>query len=729
MMIRSNTPEAIRQRAWRERHPGENKSRVTAYRKANPNSRKQEWVDRVRKMGERPFWGLDGEGGGTDELGRQRYQLLCASNADGENRILHSPGIHLSVKSSLEFILALPSDNEAIKVGYYFGYDITQILRGMPDDRIKTLFLPHDDTKQDRTKWRYVYYLDYAVEYMPRQYLRVARLDKDHGPDGKRNKVIRGSHRTINEVGTFFQKPFVQALQEFEIKAPLGMIGEFKDKREQFEVIGEPEKEYCLAECKALAQLMNELRRFCTDPAAGENFAPREWRGAGHIAAKFLANHGMPKRSSRPARPKRLEDAALRAYFGGRFEVLRIGHYPHPVYEYDINSAYPAAMEHLPCPLSTDGVPHSKWRGVRSIPANRPPLYLAHIHFSHDVSSPVCNFPIRLDGRLKWPREGNGWYWSTEIEAAIRAGSKVEFGPGYIHEQSCDCCYWTWVPEKYEYRQAGPPGAVDWNKGRQGYPIKLGLNAMYGKLAQHKGGRPFEDRILAGLVTAGCRAQLIDAYAGYQDHVIMMATDGIFLDCELPHLPISERLGEWEHKKRADIFIAQAGIYWSSNLAPNKTKTRGIPQSVILDNRDKIEAVWSRQMPIWHEFQQSPDKWLTAGKVPDWPHIRLFANGFIGMRLADQWNKPYMAGCWYNDMLRLNPNSEYGFKRLSFDWSAKRDPWVYEMANDGNYVRTFPLAGNRAVSSKAYEKDEDHEIEQSRVEADGNYDCPPPSHD
>ena len=41
----------------------------------------------------RPFMGIDGEGGGTDDLGRQNYLLMVASGTEtGEERILQRDG-------------------------------------------------------------------------------------------------------------------------------------------------------------------------------------------------------------------------------------------------------------------------------------------------------------------------------------------------------------------------------------------------------------------------------------------------------------------------------------------------------------------------------------------------------------------------------------------------------------------------------------------------------------
>ena len=191
--------------------------------------------------------------------------------------------------------------------------------------------------------------------------------------------------------------------------------------------------EYCKFECRNLAALMTEFREVCT--AAG--IPPRQWSGAGWLAAALLDKHGVPKRPltareiaalaerkpsknskpmplRRPERNLEFERAASSAYYGGRFEVSRIGSIPGPMYQYDLRSAYPAAMPDLPCPL------HTRWEHKPR--ANRLPeggLYLAKISFSHPDGL-WCGLPFRQKGGLFWPLQGTGWYWSPEIEAARR---------------------------------------------------------------------------------------------------------------------------------------------------------------------------------------------------------------------------------------------------------------------------------------------------------------------
>jgi hypothetical protein len=99
------------------------------------SDRKRKKAARLNRL--RPFWGVDGEGAGRDGRGRQHYVLMAASGPGAhERRIKHrDDGGPLSVIDCLEFLLSL--SREPILVGFAFGYDANQIIRGIrnPKDR------------------------------------------------------------------------------------------------------------------------------------------------------------------------------------------------------------------------------------------------------------------------------------------------------------------------------------------------------------------------------------------------------------------------------------------------------------------------------------------------------------------------------------------------------------------------------------------------------------------
>lgn len=622
----------------------------------------------------KPFLGCDGEGGGTDQHGRQNFLLLRIGHDElfGDNEPLSTVGC-------LETILAAPAD--AILVGYYFTYDATMILRDLPEERLRRLFRPTEPGRSPYTYWG-----GYAIEFRPKQYLRVARLQRSP-IDGAPVHVISGSSRTINEVGGFFQKSFVAAINDWQIGTKYGreLIAATKERRSEFTEMTQAERRYCRMECEYLADLMAEFRQACHD--AG--MMPTAWRGAGAISAALHRDHGTPKRADL-RRPKRFEVYAERAYYGGRFEVTRIGRIEGTIHEYDLSSAYPDAMRSLPCPL------HTRWRPLKAFEHLGEHLFagnlcIADVTFWHDPATTLCNLPIRQKGKLFWPRQGRGVYWSPELAAAYDAGtSLVGFHGGYYAEQRCSCTPYDWIEPLYEKRKAI-------GKATRGYPLKLGLNGLYGKLAQRLGGAPYRDLAAAGLITAITRAKLIRAYgAGYQDHVVMLATDAVFSDRPLP-VDIGPGLGQWEHKERAGLFIVQPGIYWSQGSA-ELPKTRGIPRSRVIERREEFERVWFSSLDVPMRASDA-----IAVSVP--------TTDFIGHRLALARNKPLSAGCWVN-----------GIREISFDWSGKRDP-VADVV--GGVAITLPYEGHPGLRSEAYDPAILSELAERELETEADDDFYP----
>jgi len=84
-----------------------------------------------------------------------------------------------------------------------------------------------------------------------------------------------------------------------------------------------------------------------------------------------------------------------------------------------------------------------------------------------------------------------------------------------------DCRPFDWVRALYEERRRI-------GSNTRGYPLKLRLNSLYGKMAQRCGRGPYYDAVSAGLITAITRARLIEALAQDPQSVVMLATDALF---------------------------------------------------------------------------------------------------------------------------------------------------------------------------------------------------------
>jgi DNA polymerase type B, organellar and viral len=569
-----------------------------------------------------------------------------------------------------------------------FGYDANQIIRGI--GRIETLERILNP-EQGQYGPRSVFWGDYAITYQPWQSFKVSRVDRS----GPKAVTDTSTTRTVYDVFGFFQKSFVKTIEKWNIatEQELAFVAKMKELREEFDRLTPAMVDYCKLECRQLAALMSAFREACI----AADTVPERWAGPGWIAASLLKKHGIPKRPQtakealrdgasrelrRPERERQFEEAASSAYYGGRFEVSRIGHVPGPVWEYDLNSAYPHATLSLPCSM------HTRWvhrPNARRLPKSG--LYLAKITFGHSLSAWWCGLPFRRKTRLYWPYQGTGWYWSPEIEAARdHLFADVSVHDLWVAETSCDCRQYAFVPALYEKRR-------ELGLTTQGYPLKLALNSISGKTAQRSGRGPYHDEVAAGLITANTRARLVEAVGHDPGAVVMLATDAVYSTRPLA-LDVGKGLGQWDPKIWPDLFIAQPGVYWSpTEYAKGEEptiKSRGAPRSVI----GKAAPRFVRKFDDWiARLREAGDfsAMLTNREcIPKvWVEVRIFH----GCRLALARGKRWLAGTW-----------KEAPRNISFDWLTKRSAaWEVKLADDGSdSLTTRPIVQSKHIESDGY---------------------------
>lgn len=620
----------------------------------------REWAYDKRNRENWPFCGVDGEGGNIPDPDAlfgtvHRYLLLRA----GEWTVENPRG--LSFEQCADFLLELPRDR--IYVAYFFDYDVTMMIRSLPADRAKRLL---DRSKRMGTAGN-------GAQVMPLDY-GLYQLDYLPHKEFKIRKRVRGTEKeygewlVISDVGQFFQTSFVTTLEKWNIgtEEEREYIRKGKALRADFTGVTEEIRAYNALEVLLLQQLMHEFRSVCTDTG----YVPRKWQGPGYLAAAMLAHHGVARRKDIPIMGNvEFKALANEAYYGGRFETTAVGPIRGPVFQYDINSAYPSILRTLPC------LTHGSWRRIRDIP-DRGETWFGQVYFDHPSSrhktlfSPrwgLYNLPVRdKQGNIFYPKEGNGVYWSTELEAAEDAGTTIRFSTGWVYENHCDCQWFDFIDDYYRRRLA-------LGKSNKGYVLKLSGNSIYGKLAQSIGYAPYANPVWAGLIPAGCRAQIIRGYSGHIDDIYMIATDGIFSGSKLD-LPTSNILGEWEVTEHKEgIFIVQPGIYYVSD---GSVKTRGIQRGRINQRREDFEAAWKQFLAtngLNYTVSVPVDNFITAKQA--------LARGKWGI-----------AGTW-----------EKAEREISFEWATKRDRNLV-IQDDRGAQRTVPRIGGRKLYSEGYDR-------------------------
>jgi hypothetical protein len=508
----------------------------------NGQSEKQTHRD---KKAPKPFVGIDGESYTIE--GDHRYVLLCA----GPDKHVYEPA-GLSTKVCFDFLLDQP--RACIYAAFGLNYDVNMMLRDFGHKRLKELWVT------GTTKW-----FNYHVEWIPGKWFQLTDIKDPEIYMTRKGKAKMRYRRQIkiNEVFGFYQMAFVKALAKWKIDVQDGdELEAMKAARSVFD----PEMvqrmiSYCHTECELLATLLEALR----DALVEAGVHNTSWNGAGSIAGAILRQEGV-KYAIEEIPSREIQDAVLCSYFGGRTELFQQGVFSQ-VFQYDVVSAYPYGALSLPTLaggqwIHTDDYSHE------------------HDYALWKVHWEDCNlapFPYRTPNHaIRYFTNGQGWYHTPEIRAALALyPDRVQILEGYVFIPSDETKPFTFVRElakrKTEYKRVGHAAEK---------VLKLGINSLYGKLAQGLGYNdskpPYQSYYWAGYITSTCRARMLSlASQAGTDHVIMVATDGIFLDTD-PGWQSGDSLGDIERTILSDMFTVQPGVYhaWDGEGTEIK-KSRG----------------------------------------------------------------------------------------------------------------------------------------------------------
>lgn len=580
-------------------------------------------VDHMRASDLAPFVAWDGEG---ITEGVKPHAYILFGNSLGHEILSRN----LTTDECLRLILHAESEApDAIHVAFAFKYDVEMILRELSDRHWMRL------RRSGNVNWN-----RYRITYHP----------------GKRFTVSRGkdAHRltaTIYDLFGFFQSSFVKALRGWLDAEELGEIDRIeqgKSARGEFSwsEVDSLIRPYWQAELRLLVLLADRLRSRLIDA----DVCPTQWHGPGAVASVVYRKHNTRKNMARTASDKRLGErsdgrsgdeelaelpeavnrAAQHAYAGGRFELFRMGYHNAPVYQYDINSAYPNAIASLPSLdaewqwNSEPSFPLARF-GVYEVEYDAPPKFgpfSAHPFFYRDEASCI-SYPMRV----------RGWYWTPEASIALRFPGARILGGWELQDDGTQP--FAFVREMYATRQR-------WKK--YGNPaeraLKLALNSLYGKMAQRAGwheGQPlprFHQLEWAGYVTSYTRSMLYEAMMKAGPDLLAVETDAVFslrpldLDC-------GPNLGQWEATQYDWILYLSSGTYWTSD---GKAKYRGLDSGSL-------------------SFDHAMD-WLRAGKwfAPIVGHTSRFIGAGRGM--SDSAWREFHWRNWITEYRSIRPGME-----------------------------------------------------------------------
>lgn len=651
---------------------------------------------RMRKMDYGEFIAWDGEGQNTGMLDEKTTKSVMNlfANSTGDYIVSSDRTKPLSTVECLEFILKTGLEHpNAIHTIYFGNWDITHILRDVPPKHLIRLIGKKSNSQLNKT----AFWQGYGLYYVPSKEFRVTKYKYERDRRGKLIRDEKGKYKrksiasvTIWDVSGFFQSSFVKAIEdwypkekrppEYElIKQGKTLRDKFSDESMEFLI------RYNAGELRVLVELMHKLLAALN----ALDLRLQRWDGAGAIAVAMMRKHNIkehiPKQEDLP--PALLE-AAKYAYFGGWVERMQIGIYRGVAYQNDTNSAYPYAMLHMP------SLTHGSWQHIENPDLDTLPEFsLVRVAWDlapksrEDTRRRICPFPYRDDsGGIYFPYMGHNWVWMPQIAAFQESRLISDVVEAYeawifVPDDSAFHPFEEMILSYYQLRQDITNGLrPDLASGAE-KPIKLGMNSLYGKLAQHAGYNPETGRIpryhcllYAGFVTAFTRANLYRAAMQNPDAIIGIATDGIF-STEPLNLPVSKtkELGKWESKKLNGMISIQSGIYISNANEEPKVYTRGIDR---LETPEQIEA-------FVEAIEETLKQVDYSRRVAQQATLKHSLSRYVGIRGAtrnEEWFQ--RLGCWYTIDKEIDFTYPAGGKR---NWDKKSNPRPYE-----GMTRSYP---------------------------------------
>jgi hypothetical protein len=212
---------------------------------------------------------------------------------------------------------------------------------------------------------------------------------------------------------------------------------------------------------------------------------------------------------------------------------------------------------------------------------------------------------MRTVAGMMFPTDGRNWVWGWEADLArewvsVRGGELDFLECLVIEPRNFDARPFAWVAEMYERR-------AQWKREGRGAEkvLKLGLNSLYGKMAQQLGGiitaegikpPPYFSLTWAGMVTSQTRAALgRAALTVAPGDVLLFMTDAVYTTVPLT-VTEGTALGEWEREMHDEIVIVQPGVYWLRDDGKWTSKVRGFNRETLRTPAIVLTA-WKNKQP------------------------------------------------------------------------------------------------------------------------------------
>jgi len=375
--------------------------------------------------------------------------------------------------------------------------------------------------------------------------------------------------------------------------------------------------EYCIKDC-VLTQKLGVLLKDTLKHNIG--FIPTKYISKAYISKEYFRRHtNIP---TAPNFPNIVNQLALLAYYGGRFEITMRGHIGDCVL-LDINSSYPYAMTQL------KAYPKDAWIRTDQIKyENTHGFYKIKVTTKDNAF--ITPFPFRFKDRVIFPRGEFITYATKEEILAYENECDIEIIMGVEAKGEGEFFLRKEIEHLYEWKQKAKDNEMEYML------VKIILNSLYGAFYEKQ---KRKDIYLTGklfsppyatLITALGRINLYKEAKRYGKKVVGMATDSLLIYGK-HNTPLSSNLGGWSEEISGDTYVLMSGIY----KIGDKIRMRGIavrrvgkiitPHGEFEDIFDYIQKYPQlTQYKITHEKPVKLGEVLTHTKIRKWEDLNVW---------------------------------------------------------------------------------------------------------
>lgn len=180
----------------------------------------------------------------------------------------------------------------------------------------------------------------------------------------------------------------------------------------------------------------------------------------------YLFRRDFLKKSLKLITDKKVDAFISESYAGGRVECFKYGKHK-KVFVYDINSLYPYVMQKSDIPVNLPVRVNSYKQGQKG-------FYRVSFYQANQTLPPVLW--VKSKNGLEFCYEGEGVFYSAEIELALKYGVDIKFKDGYVFPET-QPMFREFVDHFYALRKNNKGTALD-------YIAKIAMNSQYGKYGQ-----------------------------------------------------------------------------------------------------------------------------------------------------------------------------------------------------------------------------------------------------